>query len=268
MSGLRNSVPARGAAPPARNVRADEEYCRSVASLPCHSPETSSETGKPSVAMAIAGARTDVSGSRPKRSCSAAQPATAPGTVTACAPPCGIDSVSVADEPRRCQCRRRPAACVQPGQRSAPSVVNDREEIAAHSVHHRRDDAHYGVGGERRIDGVATRREYRSPRLGCKRVLAGDDAPGRHHHRSGLDPIDDDPRVVRGPRCGGGRRGCWCHAHAMPPKPATRPDQCSPVPASDCPARLQDRGPLPHVVGFLRNSLTNRLNSSGCSRNG
>src|SRR6266508_3510905 len=52
-------------------------------------PNTSA-TGKPSTAMAIAGARTSARPRRPKRPCSATQPSTAPGTVTVWIPAAGI----------------------------------------------------------------------------------------------------------------------------------------------------------------------------------
>ena len=55
-------------------------------------------------------------------------------------------------------------------------VVDDGEQIAADAVHHRRDDTHHRVGGNRRIDGVPAARQHDRTRLRGERAFRGDDA--------------------------------------------------------------------------------------------
>ena len=111
----------------------------------------------------MAGESTSPSGSGRSARISRVQPATAPGTVTEWMPVCGIVVMPRASEPSIVSAGRRPAAGVDAVQRSGCGVVDDREQIAADAVHHRRDDAHHRVGGDGRVDGVAAAREHDAP---------------------------------------------------------------------------------------------------------
>ena len=122
-------------------------------------PASSGLAGKPVCASRIAGASRSASGIVPKRSCSATQPSTQPGTVTvrmswwngisAC--PSRRSAVGVGTRPG-------PAAGVERGRR--PVAVDEREQVAAHPAL---------VGGRRR----PSRRWSRSPRRRRCRPPAG-----------------------------------------------------------------------------------------------
>ena len=60
---------------------------------------------------------------------------------------------------------RRPAARVEAVHGVAGRVVDDGKQVAADAVHHRRDQAHHRVGGNRRVDGVPAAREHDGARL-------------------------------------------------------------------------------------------------------
>ena len=92
--------------------------------------------------------------------------------------------------------RRCPAAAVDAVKRIRRRVVDQCEQIAADAVHHRRDDPHRGVDGDRRVDGVTTACEDRGSGLGGERMLAGRDAARGDDHRSSLCPVDRGPNVV------------------------------------------------------------------------
>ena len=103
----------------------------------------------------------------------------------------------------------RPARGVQAVQLSRFRLVNDREEVSADPVVHRRHQPHHGVGGNGRINGVAP--VLQNPRAGLRRqhALAGDDAVRRHHHRAGLRAILGEQcqrQKAEGKRQEGGRR--------------------------------------------------------------
>src|SRR6185437_637299 len=84
---------------------------------------------------------------------------------------------------------RRPAAGVESIQLTGFRIVHDREQIAAHAVHHRLDDAHYSVGGDDGIDCVATVGEDRGAGLRGERTLGGNDAATAEDHRASLRSI-------------------------------------------------------------------------------
>jgi len=81
---------------------------------------------------------------------------------------------------------RRPSARVEAVQSTGSCVLHDGKEIAADSIHHRRDDAHHGIGSNDRIDRVAAARQHHCARLRRKRALRGDDAARRDDHRTRL----------------------------------------------------------------------------------
>ncbi len=80
----------------------------------------------------------------------------------------------------------RPAAGVEAVKLAAFRVVHDGEKIAAHAVHHGRDEAHHGVGGHGRIDGVSAMLENLRAGLRRERRFRGNDAVARDHHGASL----------------------------------------------------------------------------------
>ena len=66
-------------------------------------------------------------------------------------------------------------------------LVHDREQIAADAIRLRLDDAEHGVGGDRRVDGVAAALEHLHPGLGRERLGGGDNAVGRGDARTSCD---------------------------------------------------------------------------------
>ena len=146
--------------------------------------------------MRIAGASTSPSGSAPKRSLNFDHAATAPGIVTEWMPVCGMRGDAAGAQPVDGQRRRRAAAAVDAVQLAGRGVVDDREEIAADAVHHRRHHAHRGVDGDRRVHRVTAARQHRRAGLRGERMLAGDDAAGGHDHRSPLRAVDGRTDVV------------------------------------------------------------------------
>ena len=84
---------------------------------------------------------------------------------------------------------RRPAARVQAVQPTRCRVEHHREQIATDAVHHRRDDAHHGIRGNRGVDRMTAGGERHDRRLRCQRVLGRRDPEGRHHHGAPLESV-------------------------------------------------------------------------------
>src|SRR5438445_2588913 len=79
-----------------------------------------------------------------------------------------------------------PAAGIQTVELAGFGLIYDGEEIAANTIHHRREQAQRRVGGHRRVHGVAALAQDAGADLGCQRVLGGDDAVARDDHRARL----------------------------------------------------------------------------------
>ena len=126
----------------------------------------SAPTAKPRSAASIASARHASSPSRPWRSASAAQPATAPGTVTERGPVCSTGS-SARPAPAPARPRRGRRAAVAP---------DDREAVAADARRHRLGHAEHRGGRERGVGGVAAALERAQPGSRRERLA-------RRHHR-------------------------------------------------------------------------------------
>ena len=103
------------------------------------------------------------------------------------------------------QVRGRPTAGVEPVQLAGPGVVHDREQVAAHAAGHRRDDPHDGIGGDGGVHGVAALGQDLSAGLRGERMLAGDDAVRREHHRTPLEALgaEHSARHAEGQRADG-----------------------------------------------------------------
>ena len=129
-----------------------------------HEAAVRGATAKPPSAASIASSRHPSSPRRPYRSASAAQPATAPGTVTDRGP------VSATGSGIR-RGRRRPGG-VEPLELAVPPDL--REAVAADSGRHRLGDAQDGGGGERRVGGVAAALERAQAGAGRERLARRD----------------------------------------------------------------------------------------------
>jgi hypothetical protein len=86
---------------------------------------------------------------------------------------------------------------------SRRGVVHDGAQVTADAVHHRRDDAHHGVDGNRRVNRIATASQDGRTGLRGQRMLAGSNAAGAQDHGSPLRAIDGGSNVV------GDFRGHW-----------------------------------------------------------
>ena len=111
------------------------------------------DAAKPSSASSIAGASTSSRGSRPKTSCRASQPSTAPGTCTLrMSRRTRHDRVALGAQPRRVGARARPSDRQQGGRRRSRGrhhgqhVAPEAAQVRAHHRHHGA-RAHGGVGG-------------------------------------------------------------------------------------------------------------------------
>ena len=89
----------------------------------------------------------------------------------------------------RCQAGGRPAGRVESVEFPGLGFVHDREEVAAHAVVHRRDEAHHRVGRDRRIDRVAAMFEDRGTDLRRNHALARHDPGARDDHRPRLRSV-------------------------------------------------------------------------------
>ncbi len=69
---------------------------------------------------------------------------------------------------------------------SGLGFIDDREQVAAHSIAHRLDYAEDGVGGDRGIYSVAAHFEDMSARRGGQGLAGGHDPELRGHHGAGL----------------------------------------------------------------------------------
>ena len=136
-----------------------------------HAAAVIAPTANPFSAAAIASWRSASSPERPKRSARAAQPATAPGTVTERGP-------SLLDRGHRLGVSRRRPRRVQAVE--AAVLPEEREGIAADPGRHRLGHAEDGGGGEPGIDRVATLFEGAQSRPRRERLARG-------HHRLGGD---------------------------------------------------------------------------------
>ena len=99
--------------------------------------------------------------------------------------------VAVRLQERRRQASGRAAAGVEPMKGSCPGFIYDRKQIAADAVRLRLDQAHDGVGRNRRINRVAAALEDLYSSLRRERLTGGDDAVLRCDSRS----TDDDAHV-------------------------------------------------------------------------
>ena len=168
-SGRRTICPTRGAWPKTRRASSSVRSRASTA----HAAAITGVTAKPCSAASIAGARQRSSPTLPKRSSRAAQPETAPGTVTEVGPRTAISSSDSGSTPAGA----RPLA-FRPW--AAPVVPDDREQVAADAGRHRLADAQDGGGRDRRVDGVAAFLEHAERGTGGERVT-------RRGHRVGRD---------------------------------------------------------------------------------
>ena len=122
------------------------------------------------------------------------------------------------------QSRGGPAARIHPVKLPGPLLMNDREQIAANAIHHRRHDAHHGIRRDCRVDRVPSAREDHSAGLRSQGMFGGDDAPRGHDHRASLRTIDVRTNVVYGRRS----VGCFtCHLYPRPQGTVTRCPCCS-----------------------------------------
>ena len=128
---------------------------------------------------------------------SSAQPATAPGTVTAYGPCEGISRWPSAAS--RSASAREPARPVEFSALSVSGagIIDEREDVSANAGHRRLDDGKDGRGGHGRIDGVAAFLEHLEACRRGKRVAAGNDARG-YPNTGDPRPVDVADRAVTG----------------------------------------------------------------------
>jgi len=84
---------------------------------------------------------------------------------------------------------RRPAAGVQTVQLIGLCVIDNGEEVATDTIHHRRDHAHHRVRGNGCIDRIAAALQNPRSRLGRQGRFSGHDAVARDHHGARLRAV-------------------------------------------------------------------------------
>ena len=108
---------------------------------------------------------------------SSSQPSTHPGTDQLSGPRVGdLVEPAVLEEFAGVACSGAPAAGVEAVELLRLRVPDDGEQVAADAARHRLHEAHRGVGGDGRVDGVAAVLQHVEPDLRGERVAGGDHA--------------------------------------------------------------------------------------------